>query len=321
MSSILKFIKDVGQIQFTQCRRLFTYEDSRFAHFHKILGLFTLFHFAFRLNHYYTYGDMGFHDQNLKWFNLLSYICHSLLHVSSFQFHISNKRNYRYNIIWPEMRIHTMLFAYRSLYVLFLHWIFINTSWFDIMKDINIERRNLFLALRGIIIVITMISADFITYFYRKKNGDLESSEKKETSMTMRKNPYPEYFSKRYITFHNYFYSVSQVLATLNVMTSSCMDKVFLILLPIQTAPFCMTLVKKGIINASSWHFYYSIALLINYMTPSTKIYGIEEFGFVLPRILYLILALYFSIGRFKFGMNKYILWCSIICFLYTIPI
>lgn len=310
----IKFIKDSCKIQFSQFRRLFTKEDAKYAHMHKIIGMITLTHFFGRLLIWWKNGDMGLHDSEMKWFTLGLYLVHTLLHVTSFEFHVPNRRNAKYNVIWPEMRWHTMFFAYRSLLVLFLHWILIHTTLFSIFDDLPIKKTYFFIIARGIVVLSTMYCADKITLYYRKKD-DIENSENtsQNTSMTMRGNPYPDYISQSYIKFHNLFYSISQVLATLNVISASCMDKVFLLLLPIQTAPFCMTLVKKGVINQAGWHFYYSLALLINYITLSPIKFQEEEFGLVLPKDVYLSLAIIFIFGRFIMHWNKYTLWSAII--------
>jgi len=134
--------------------------------------------------------------------------------------------------------------------------------------------------------------------------------------MTMRANPYPPYFPRSLASVHNLFYSVSQVLATMNVLTSPSMDKVFLILLPIQTAPFCMTLVKKGVITQAGWHLYYTLALLFNYVL-ATKPASADVCdlctGIIIQRPVYLYLAFFFAVARFGFRFNKYPLWGIII--------
>jgi len=136
--------------------------------------------------------------------------------------------------------------------------------------------------------------------------------------MTMCANPYPTYASGTFVRRHNLFYSVSQILATLNVMTSPTMDKVFLTLLPIQTAPFCMTLAKKGVITQAGWHFYYTLALLANYalalpMRAKPVHTEADVFSPHLPRALYLALAVFFAVCRFKMGYNKYALWSVVL--------
>jgi hypothetical protein len=153
------------------------------------------------------------------------------------------------------------------------------------------------------IVILTLLVADYVTYYYKKKDGDLGT--------TMRGNPYPDFVPEFYRKFHNLFYSLSQILATLNILSSTDMDRVFLLLIPIQTAPFCMTLVKKGIIDQSGWHIYYTVALFLNYTYYSQ--------GSLITSNAYWIMFCLFAIFRFRFNINKYILWGMIS--LYTLAI
>ena len=80
-----------------------------------------------------------------------------------------------------------------------------------------------------------------------------------------------------------------------------------MILLPIQTAPLGMTLVKKGIITQAGWHLWYTLALLMNYVHGYFVVHEVS-------RHMYWSCALGFAFLRFRYRVNKYILWvCSII--------
>ena len=142
----------------------------------------------------------------------------------------------------------------------------------------------------------------------------------------MRSNPYPHYLPAACTRVHNLFYSSSQALATLNIVTCVNMDRVFAILLAVQTAPFCMTLVKKGVLTQAGWHLYYTLALLANYALvltpwvedPQGRIEGTGAFDSCafcgrVPDALYLTLAFAFPIARFGMGLNKYFLWSVVI--------
>lgn len=255
--------------------RLFTREDSAFFHAHKIIGTLCLVHFGFQLYYLCAYHTTYFPSTV---FTPIVIVLHAALHLTSFQFHLSEKRNRTYNIIWPEMRWHTMIFAYRSLITLLLmHYL---------PPTLNA-------AIRGPIVIGTMWCADAVTRYY------------KVTGTTMRDNPYPPETPQWLINFMNLFYSASQVLGTMNVLTCTTPGRIFLILIPIQTAPFCMTLVKKGILQQRGWHVYYTLALLINYLYPS--------YDSFMPRETYWRLALTFMIARFQLNVNKYYLWIYII--------
>lgn len=268
-----------------QWHRLFTHEDSKFYHAHKLLGVGVLLHFMYRMYAFWVYGNMGF-DGSLG--TLFWIFVHAMLHMTSFQFIIPSRRNKTYNIIWPEMRFHTMIFAYRSIVTWFMMWMAVR-GW------ISLELEHY---ARPVIAFATMGAADYVTYYYKH----VEEKVDKDDS-TMRGNPYPSYVPGWYVKVHNYFYSVSQVFATLHILNSRIMDSVFLLLLPIQTAPFCMTLVKKGILKQGGWHLYYTLALLVNF------IYAIWHDDTMKVFSYGSVFAFYFVVSRFVYGVNKYAIW------------
>ena len=282
ISVIKQVVLDSFYLNFKQVHRLFTHEDGIYYHIHKILGFIILGHFGYRIINIFRYGNLGFNDSNeiLGWI-----ILHALLHITSFQFIISNRRNKVYNIIWPEMRWHSLIFAYRSLLSILVIWLGNNGIISSIQTHI----------IRCLLVIMTMISADYVTNIYKGEP-------------TMRENPYPSYVSKYFIQFHNLFYSISQVYATLNIIIRGY-DEIFLTLVAIQTAPFCMTLVKKGLLRPLGWHVYYTLALGINYY------YG-RQHGYndlISPKLI----VLFFVMLRFRCNVNKYILW-TIIMSIYT---
>lgn len=224
-----------------------------------------------------------------SWFSLICIAIHAMLHVSSFQFILSTKRNKVYNIIWPEMRWHSMIFAYRSIVLMFLIWLCMNAYLHPAVV----------VYLRGPIVIGTMMCADGITAFYKSRNM-VDNADS-----TMRGNPYPPYVPAYAIKMHNMFYSVSQVLATANILYRG-FNTVFYQLLAIQTAPFGMTLVKKGIMKQAGWHMSYTLALLSSYW-----------YGWMIPhdytRYVYWGSVILFCVGRFRYNMNKYLLWSAAI--------
>lgn len=251
--------------------KLITHEDGAYFHMHKLLGLYCLVHYTYRILSFILFGDMGFAKDTSTFLSILP---HFLLHVSSFEFEISNRRNAVYNIIWPEMRWHSMIFAYRSLFamlaMLWLPYFYCTIG-------------------RGIIVLGTMFLADTVTNYYEAKDG------------TMRGNPFPPGTPVPVRTYTNLFYSLSQVMATLNIIHHRP-DQAFLILIPIQTSAFLMTLIRKGFLSQLGWHVWYTVALLLNYW-----------YAQVLPpddrKIPMLSHAIVFCVSRFVFGANKYLLW------------
>lgn len=274
----IQAIQDALFVNLAQTRRLVTHEDGKFAHAHKIIGSVILGHFVYRLWLWFSTGDLGFANDPhvLTWISI-----HALLHVSSFQFILPSRRNMVYNIIWPEMRWHSLIFAYRALAVMLCIW-FYEQEMISHMACVT---------LRCGIILATMLIADRVTHIFKSE------------TKTMRNNPYPAYISSTFIKYHNLFYSASQIFATLNMMYRGY-DMVFLTLIPIQTAPFCMTLVKKGIINQMGWHLYYTIAVLFSYLYAGLHIYTDTNYTHIAAPIMLM---------RFGLGVNKYVLWLAAI--------
>lgn len=97
-------------------------------------------------------------------------------------------------MIYPEFRLHSTIFAYRSLIVMLLQWASLR---FHTVYP---------LYLRGIVVLVTMICADAVTKAY------------KDQGTTMRGMPFPEYVPEILRNSLNLFYSVSQIFATAEVI-------------------------------------------------------------------------------------------------------
>ena len=98
-------------------RGLFTHED--IFNFHKVLGLGCLLSYAYR---FAKVGDrdMGFGSSTGT---LLSIALHMTLSVSSMIFKIPRKRTLTHYRIWPEYRLHSIVFAWRSLLTMLVTWV------------------------------------------------------------------------------------------------------------------------------------------------------------------------------------------------------
>lgn len=261
-------------VNFAQIRRLATREDPVFTH--KVLGCLTLGHIGYRMILIFKYGDSGLATSTWTPFWV---ILHALLHVSSFQFILPEKRNRVYNVIWPEFRIHSMIFAYRSLIAVMLTWF---GGWWNH-------------ALRGPLVMGTMLAADLVTAKYGQDT-------------TMRANPYPAGVGRDFIVWHNRFYSMSQFGATMAIMFRGA-DSAFAALLPIQTAPFFMTLAKKGIISQGEWHILYTYTLLTNWIH---ALIGTGNDRNTISTFSYMAIFIGATIARLKYGVNKYKIWGTV---------
>ena len=156
-------IKDSLYINPKQSHRLVTHEDSRFAHAHKIFGVLAIGHFLYRLYLWYQTGDMQFTPTpyTLGWI-----ASHAALHITSFQFILPNRRNQVYNIIWPEMRLHSMFFAYRALLVMLVIY----------GEQTGIIPLHLDQWLRGAIVIMTMVAVERTSHSQAPISPSLQSS-------------------------------------------------------------------------------------------------------------------------------------------------
>jgi len=281
---------DLIKFNISNIYKLFTKEDKHYYNMHKILGGISMINYVYRFYLWFNYGDM-FIINNI--FNVGLILTHALLSASSFIFKLSSVRIKVTPIIWPEGRLHSIIFAYRSICIIYIFMLY----WYTGYEILNY--------MRGIIVYLTIVYADKVTDYYKL---ELKILDKNDT--TMRRMPYPSYFSNRFMNNLNIFYSISQIFATMNCIFAINIDRVFIILFPIQIAMFLMTLAKKNIITSGGWHFWYSMALITNYIVPlySNKLY-IDNF----EKIVFFSLSFLFILFRFKYNCNKYLLWSIII--------
>jgi hypothetical protein len=94
-------------------------------------------------------------------------------------------------------------------------------------------------------------------------------------------------------------YSNSQIAATLFMLGNS--TTAFTPMFAIQIAAFLMTLVRKNIIKANTWHVVYALSLWINIFSYIT----IDKAWVIMQLCSYFL----FIIIRFNYRLNKYATW------------
>lgn len=222
--------------------KLVTREDP--YHIHKTIGAVSLGHFAYRYYQLIRYNSMNIHNN----FDMFLLFVNLLLQSSSFQFIIPQTRNKRSPMIYPEFRLHNLLFSYRSiLCTMFFYYKF------PIMYNI-------------MLCYLTMIAADIVTHYY--KDGT-----------TMRGMHFDENVpdeKKQNITL---FHSKMQLCASTYMLGN--IDSAFSPLFAIQFSSFLMTLVRKNIIKKNHWHLLYGLSLMINVF-----VYYSLRFDFIVFQLL-----------------------------------
>lgn len=256
--------------------RLVTHEDGKYYHVHKVLGMTAGAHYMYRALCYCASGSMGFAAN----YNTAAWIAvHFALSTTSFIFRIPRNRVRKAPMIWPEFRAHSVVFACRSLMAMVLALV-VPANYFGLASSVNI--------------LMTIMAADWISRHY--------ANDRAET--TMRDMPYPECFSAATCNAFTLYYAFSQVCATTYILFSKDAQFPFVIMFPIQIAAFLMTCVRKGIIGPLGWHVGYAAALGINY------VYGFwEPEPAVGSRVLRWSIIMAFCLLRFRFRINKYLLW------------
>lgn len=205
---------------------------------------------------------------------------HGILSISSFLFHIPNLRNPIKPMIYPEFRLHSILFALRSIIVC------------------NIYYHNLsFLYIIGACFG-TMIFADIITFLFNEKG---------KNGKTMRNMPFDKSIPNNLQIDIIRMHSIMQIGATSFMLGN--IDTAFSPLFAIQLAAFLMTLVRKSIISTTTWHAIYSLSLWINFGFFTTL-----SCDYIL---LQQIMIHSFQKVFFPYKINKYIAW-SLLFGLYT---
>ena len=274
--------------------KLLTREDSRFLHAHKTMGVLALCHFAYRIGHGFTRGHLGFGPDvaTLAWVAL-----HAALSLSSLQFHLPSNRVRGSPMIWPEARLHSIVFTLRSVAIVLLYL----AAWHAGGAAPWMEHG------RSAVILATMAAADSVSARTAPGAG----------GTTMRDMPYPpgtSDFARRRMQL---FYATAQGLGGIAMVMGGRIDAPFLVLLPIQLAVFLMTLVRKGFISAATWHAWYSAAILVPYVYTLHRAYFFPDvrcfpMGGVEFAAQFAALALFYVL-RLRLGVNKYATWSLII--------
>lgn len=225
-------------------------------HVHKLLGTMSCLHFLYRLYLLVTCGD-AFPPLEPRWISNGGILLHGCLSWSSLFFKLPINRNYTSPMIWPEFRLHSILFASRHVVCTILTR---NELW---------PIDPLHLTLWNAVIVIGTISiASNIT----DRFGDRE----KRTTNAL---PYPSWVTEEQRRRIQMSYAKAQFAAT-HVCILPDTTITFFCLLGIQSAPFLMTLVRKGKIDSHTYHQFYAFALWLGFVISIIRFTVRNDFAF-----------------------------------------
>ena len=236
---------------------LFTNHDK--YHIHKTLGLLAFCNFILRFYYAIAYRT-SFPSFESKVFSCSCVLIHALLPIASLTIPLPDKRNFSGPMIWKEFQLHSILFSCRHvlLTVITLLELWPTQSrafsgisgWTKGGKGIAImsECFMKYLIIIGVIKVAAVIT---------EKYGDKET----RTTNAM---PYPGYLTEYERTRIKCEYAKKQFGATIFAVFSGELASSlnFAPLYAIQSAPFMMTLVRKGKCETVHYHRVYSATLL-----------------------------------------------------------
>jgi hypothetical protein len=240
-------------------QKLVTHEDPYYIH--KSIGLICLANYFVQFYMYFAY--------NVYYLNIYTISPHIFLHLSSFIFTVLIKRPVESKLnmfIWEELRIHSLLFAWRSCFSI----LFENYS--------------------SIICFATLIAADVTTHYHGNKDI---STVRGQHSKVGKRSLVKEITGA--------FFSISQFGATFICLNSSPI-LIFSTLPPIQTSAFGMTLIRKNLINKTIWSLVYSGELLMTYYIWYIEYKNLNIF--YIAALLYIMRRIGFSKYTIWFGVT-----------------
>ena len=262
--------------------KLITREDP--WHIHKCIGVICLLNYGYRYYLLFRYGTMDLDNRNAAL--LVAY--HAILSGSSLVFHIPSTRNPKAPMIYPEYRLHSILFALRSVACYFLTY-----YRFPIVY-------------KCAVCYATIGLADLVSARYSVGSN---------ATTTMRNMPFDKRIDAVYQKRITLMQSSQQIGATLYMFGN--LDSCFSPMFAIQISAFLMTLVRKNIIDSTMWHLAYNGSLWINIFC-----FWSLPIGYVLlhPTLNYVFYHWRFSTDRSNPQVilgNKYIGWAVVFALLY----
>lgn len=263
-------------------KQLITKEDPN--HVHKTLGILVLCSYIFRLCHIGKQADLGF--PLYPAYTVPTLLLHLALNASSFEFKLPPKRikdGYR---IWPEYRLHSIVFSCRSLLMMFVVW----------YEQEHLQTKQEYHIWNIIIILSTMAAAD-----WSSRQSTVQSGFARELDVP---------------AAARYFFSAAQLFATsLILMGHRRYTMHFLMVIILQGNAFLMTIRRKNLASHALLTSIYAALIVgasvigmleLQYAGMNTMPMAICNLAVLLrtgPRLVPIVRI---------FQDNKYILWTTL---------
>lgn len=226
-----------GSKSFTMAR-LITKHDP--YHLHKTLGAAVLLHFGYRFYLLLTQGT-AFPPYESRTWQSIGVGAHAALSLSSLLLPLPEHRNFSSPMIWPEFRLHSILFALRHVVCTLLT---IHDAWPEGLLANAASKFG--------IIMATSFAARAVTERWGNRQ-----------TRTTNAMPYPPGVTEAERDWIKKIYALAQFGATTQAIYPDATVS-FGPILAIQIAPLMMTLVRKGKASAAAYHGVYIVALTLS---------------------------------------------------------
>jgi hypothetical protein len=261
-------------------KQLITHEDP--LHIHKTLGIACMLSYLFRLAQTGP-NDMGFVTYPML--TVPTIILHLLLNLTSLVFKIPSRRISSGYRIWPEYRLHSLVFLCRALAVMTLFW-YEQTFHQKPNHDWNLA-----------IVLAGMLAADLSSY-----------SQRQYASSTIR-----DLDTAPWVKF---LFSVAQFCGTSNILYGlrHRYSMHMLAVIVIQCNAFMMTVRRKNLAGHSTLVALYGLALFVSMTVSIYEYYRVDVTVFLTAAsIAHLTVVQRMAPwpSSLKFVSNKYIVWLT----------
>eukprot|EP00038_Savillea_parva_P014233 m.214881 g.214881 ORF g.214881 m.214881 type:complete len:330 (-) comp27416_c0_seq1:54-1043(-) len=254
-------------------RGLFTHEDP--WNVHKMFGIPCLFHFAYRTLQLVT-GEM--HFSRGTWTTLALILMHACLSCSSLVFRLPKIRIKEGTRIWPEFRLHSIVFAWRSLVCMLI-------VWYEDRYPPPAPR----FWLNTIVVFATLLAADAATL-------SLDPKSRSSTIRDLDTEPAMK------MTF-----SLMQFIGTVGCLIGQrTYTAHFVVVGIIQTFAFILTLRRKNLVTHRQTLIIYAWQLGVGMLVANMDII---RWGGMDTIFMAMSLGSAAYLLRTQLGLNKYILW------------
>lgn len=255
-------------------KALFTHEDT--FNFHKLFGFPVLLHFIVRTLSVFRnpFNDMGFKATPAT---LGLILMHLMLSISSLIFKLPKVRIKEGSRIWPEFRLHSIVFACRSLACMAIVWA---------EKTYNLPP--MYWA-NVVVCFATLVAAEVAT----------NSVDPISRSNTIR--------GLETSAAYKFAFSFMQFLGTTGCMFGlRAFAGQFAIVFIIQTYAFTLTLRRKNLVSHRATVFIYSYQLSIGAAVAQIEIW---QAGGMQALFMFPCMAACAMLLRVGLGLNKYVVW------------